>query len=128
MHLSLYKLSDYEYSLRAHLQMASCYNNEYISYRNSETHLKNTFAKDKFHDSKESAQEKELMYRMSSYDILQKAHLSPREYLVMHLHYLEYNSWTTIAKKLSISRRYTLQIHKRALNKIHDDGIFFKTI
>jgi predicted DNA-binding protein YlxM (UPF0122 family) len=49
---------------------------------------------------------------------LSKAKLTPRQFSILNLHYLQYESWTAISKRLHIDRRYALQIHIEALESL----------
>ena len=62
------------------------------------------------------AQESEA--RMEIYEVLSNADLTPRQYSVLNLHYLQYESWTRIADRLHIDRRYALKIHIQALERL----------
>ncbi|MDD2418536.1 MAG: hypothetical protein PHP68_05795, partial [Oscillospiraceae bacterium] len=48
------------------------------------------------------------------------ARLSPRQYTIMNLHYLQYYSWTKIADRLQIERRYALQVHIQAIERLSE--------
>lgn len=56
--------------------------------------------------------------RMEIYEVLSKADLTPRQYSILNLHYLQYESWTRIADRLHIDRRYALKIHIQALERL----------
>lgn len=64
----------------------------------------------------------EATARLEIYDYLSGAVLTPRQYTVLYLHYLEYASWTRIAAKLNIERRYALQIHTQAVDQLCAQG------
>ncbi|HBT65636.1 MAG TPA: hypothetical protein DEB10_13350 [Ruminococcaceae bacterium] len=61
---------------------------------------------------------KEAAARLELYDLLTNAVLPPRQFTILNLHYLQYESWTAIANKLNIERRYALQIHLQAIERL----------
>ena len=64
----------------------------------------------------------EYRARMESYDLLVSAKLTPREFTILQLHYIEYQSWNTIAERLNIGRRYALQVHVAALERLAEQA------
>lgn len=60
----------------------------------------------------------ESIARMELYEVLSKANLTPRQFSILNLHYLQYESWTRIAKRLNIDRRYALQVHIQAIERL----------
>ena len=60
----------------------------------------------------------ELNCKTELYEVLSKAKLTPRQFSILNLHYLQYESWTAISKRLHIDRRYALQIHIEALESL----------
>ena len=60
----------------------------------------------------------EAVARMELYESLKTVTLTPRQFTVLNLHYLQYLSWTQIAETLHIERRYALQIHTQALERL----------
>ncbi|MDD2417979.1 MAG: hypothetical protein PHP68_02945, partial [Oscillospiraceae bacterium] len=63
---------------------------------------------------RDSLRTQEGIARMELNEMLSGARLSPRQYTIMNLHYLQYYSWTKIADRLQIERRYALQVHIQA--------------
>jgi DNA-directed RNA polymerase specialized sigma subunit len=61
---------------------------------------------------------------MELYDLLSGANLSPRQLTILTLHYLEYMSWTNISHKLHIERRYALQVHIAAIERLSEQIAF----
>lgn len=66
----------------------------------------------------EHLRSEEASARIEVQEMLDAAELTPRQYTVLHLHYLEYLSWSNIALRLHIERRYALQIHTQAIERM----------
>lgn len=60
----------------------------------------------------------EAVARMELYELLSHTELSPRQFTIINLHYLQYESWTCIANRLNIERRYALQVHIQAIERL----------
>ncbi|MDD3832654.1 MAG: hypothetical protein PHR24_04030 [Oscillospiraceae bacterium] len=69
---------------------------------------------------RDSLRTQEGIARMELNEMLSGARLSPRQYTIMNLHYLQYYSWTKIADRLQIERRYALQVHIQAIERLSE--------
>ncbi|MDD4414043.1 MAG: hypothetical protein PHR14_05740 [Oscillospiraceae bacterium] len=58
--------------------------------------------------------------RMELCEMLAHAKLSPRQFTIINLHYLQYHSWNMIADRLQIERRYALQVHIQAIERLSE--------
>ena len=59
----------------------------------------------------------ELNCKMELYEVLSKAKLTPRQFSILNLHYLQYESWTAISKA-SHQQEVCAEIHIEALESL----------
>ena len=60
----------------------------------------------------------EAVARMELYEALAHSSLTPRQFTILNLHYLQYESWNRISVRLQIERRYALQVHTQAIERL----------
>ena len=73
---------------------------------------------DHFKEKSDRLAKQESLNREHITALLDDYQFTPRQYSILYLHYLNYRSWTQIAEILHIERRYALQIHKLALERL----------
>lgn len=104
--------------IRQWLGRARQLNNKLQSYEEAADNLADSCGSERMHRECERLRLMEAAARMDIYEYFQNAALPPRQYTILCLHYLEYASWTRIAAKLNIERRYALQIHTQAVDQL----------
>lgn len=56
--------------------------------------------------------------RMEVCELLDAAELKPQQFTVLHLHYIQYESWNRIADRMHIARRSAIALHNDGIERI----------
>ena len=109
--------------IRQHLNEARLLHQQLAPYEQAVRALGENAAAGTLHRVCDRLRRQEMGVRTSISGMLESAVLSPRQYTVIHLHYLQYQSWTKIADTLGIERRYALQLHTQAIERLASQQI-----